>query len=171
VRPLDRRGGHQGARGRGNPLMGPADQAGARAMQRPFGRQWLALAGAEDVERLQFPRPRCARSFQVRKADWNTEPRFFLSKEGERPGFLAEDRPSKPSDKKPPGGSRRIIRPLNACVRPQVSRRRCPGINPATCMTHSGARRPVLLLFSTTKAKEEVQNRRKVGCRRILKRR
>ena len=40
---------------RSGPLMGPADQAGARAVQRSFGRQWLALADPEDVERLQFP--------------------------------------------------------------------------------------------------------------------
>jgi hypothetical protein len=31
----------------------------------------VALAGAEDVERLLFPRPRLVLFFQVRKADWS----------------------------------------------------------------------------------------------------
>jgi ABC-type glutathione transport system ATPase component len=38
--------------------MGPADQVGARTVFRPAGRQRVALAGPEDVERLQFPRSR-----------------------------------------------------------------------------------------------------------------
>jgi len=51
LRPLDRRGGHQGPRGRGDPLIGAKGQAGARAMPRSAGRQRLALARAEDVQR------------------------------------------------------------------------------------------------------------------------
>ena len=46
----------QGAGGRGGPLMGPADQAGPRALPRSLGRRRLALAGAADVERLRFHR-------------------------------------------------------------------------------------------------------------------
>ena len=76
LRPLDRRGGAQGPRGRRDHDLGPAGQAGARALRRSAGRQRMALARVEDVERLQLPRPRIARSFQVRKADWNTKSRL-----------------------------------------------------------------------------------------------
>ena len=37
--------------------MGPAGEACPRALQRPARRQRMALEGAADVERLQFPRP------------------------------------------------------------------------------------------------------------------
>ena len=47
----------QGARGRGDPLMGPQDQAGARAMPGPAGRGRLALAG-----RCGRPTPTISRS-------------------------------------------------------------------------------------------------------------
>jgi hypothetical protein len=47
-----RGGGSQGTRGRRSPFMGPEDQAGAGELRRSARRQWIALAGAEDIERL-----------------------------------------------------------------------------------------------------------------------
>ena len=35
-------------------VMGAADQAGPGALPGPSGRQWMALAGSEDVECLRF---------------------------------------------------------------------------------------------------------------------
>ena len=50
---------HQGVGGRGRPLMGPADQTGARKVTSDL---------LDDNGWRCFPRPRRARSFQVRKS-------------------------------------------------------------------------------------------------------
>ena len=56
LRPLGRRRGAAGAAERGGSLMGSEDQAGAGTVSRPPGRQWMALARAEDAEQLRFRR-------------------------------------------------------------------------------------------------------------------
>ena len=86
------RDGNQGSGRGGAPDMGAPDKADARALPRPLGRHRLALAGAENEQRLQLQR-----SEMFRVSCFRQEPqikKYFLTISGRlrRP----KDRPSRP---------------------------------------------------------------------------